>query len=235
MIVSIPEYKKIYHNKKYKVINEGIIDDFFDDEDNEEENDDSEFISSASAKELQKIYEPKILNILKYLDVQNFEIDYSKTPFLVDVYDHLYLSHKGLNKMGTLMFRFNKVFGNCNFTGNNLTDWSMFPFYIKGNCYANFNNIKNFDDAPIIDGRLIASKQNKKTQYPLTDENYRKFRDNGKVDENAVYIKSVDKFGSLQDINESDNFCSVKLENNITHRYKLDDVEYLGNIENLLL
>jgi hypothetical protein len=39
---------------------------------------------------------------------------------------------------------------------------------IKGNCYANFNNLKNFKGAPQILGKIYATKQNKKTEYPLT-------------------------------------------------------------------
>ena len=103
-----------------------------------------------------------------------------------------------------------------------------------GNCYANFNNLKNFNGVPTIKGKLIANKQNKKPNYPLTQINYDNFK-NKNITENSVYAIPVDRFGLLCSINEDNNFCIIQFDDNSKHKFKLNEVEYLGKLENLLI
>ena len=46
---------------------------------------------------------------------------------------------------------------------------------------------------------MIANKQNKKPKYPLTNDNYLKFKSN-QLHENDVYVIKNNKFGILYSI-----------------------------------
>lgn len=232
MIVSIPNYKIIKHNISSNVLNEGFFDDIAD-----EYFQDTYF--QEEGERLQKEYEEerkhKVEAILKQLDIlSNYDIICSGHGILVDIHDNLFLPNRGLNRFDTDLFKFNIVEGNCNFSNNNLTNWDFFPNIIKGNCYANFNNIKNFNGVPSIGGTIFAERQKKRTDYPLTQENYDKFKSN-KLTENSVYAIPVNRFGELYSICEEDNSCIVQFNNNTKQKFNLNQVEYLGNIENLLI
>jgi len=74
-------------------------------------------------------------------------------------------------------------------------------------------------------------KQKIKTQYPLTTENYIKYK-NHELSENAVYSLMYNDFGELTSINEDKGVCIIQFDNS-RKICKLDEVEYLGNIEDL--
>ena len=231
MIISIPENKIIKHNINIKKLNESFFDDDLFDTQDDLLND----IELKTQLEIENELKPKVERILQWLDVENYEINCTGNGILVDVHDHLFLPNKKLNhKLTNTLFKFNIVDGNCNFNNNNLTDWSLFPNEIKGNCFANFNNIKNFNGAPKVHGKIIANKQNKKTDYPLTQENYLHFQNN-EITENSVYAIPVNRFGELYSICEEDNSCIIKFKDNTKQKFNLNKVEYLGNIENLLI
>ena len=231
MIITVPEYKKIQHiSKKPSKLNESLFDDFDDDFDDE-----TDLLSkNISIKYEETELKPRVERILDEFDVENYEIKCTGNGILVDVHDNLYLPNKGLNKFDSYLFHFDVVEGSCNYTGNNLTDWSFFPYVIMGNCYANFNNLKNFNGVPVIKGKLIANKQNKKPNYPLTQINYDNFK-NKNITENSVYAIPVDRFGLLCSINEDNNFCIIQFDDNSKQKFKLNEVEYLGKLENLLI
>ena len=232
MIIRIPENKNIYYKHH---LNEGFFDDeFFDEIDTKDE------IGDELGRTLTKSYEeetlkPYVEKILKQLGVENFEITCTGNSIVsVDVHDHLYLPNKKLNNLSFTAFYFNKVDGNCNYNGNNLTDWKKFPKYIGGNLYANFNNLKNFEGSPIVTGNVIANKQNKKTDYPLTNDNYINFK-NYNITENSVFALPINKIGELYSICENDNTCIIEFKDKSRQKFKLNDIEYLGNLENLLI
>ena len=232
MIITVPEYKKIQHiSKKPSKLNESLFDDDFDDDFDDET---GILSSNISAEYEETELKPRVERILDELDVENYEIKCTGNGILVDVHDNLYLPNKGLNKFDSYLFHFDVVEGSCNYTGNNLTDWSFFPYVIMGNCYANFNNLKNFNGVPVIKGKLIANKQNKKPNYPLTQINYDNFK-NKNITENSVYAIPVDRFGLLCSINEDNNFCIIQFDDNSKHKFKLNEVEYLGKLETLLI
>ena len=235
MIISVPEYKKInkYNKRNISTLNESMFDDFDDDFDDILGDDDYVSTNISSEYEENEL-KPRVERMLNELDVDNYEIKCTGHGILVDVHDNLYLSNKGLNRMGMQLFKFNEVDGSCNMTGNNLSDWTVFPYIIHGNCYANFNNIKTFDGAPKVLGKMIANKQNKKPKYPLTNDNYLKFKSN-QLHENDVYVIKNNKFGILYSIQENVNTCIVKFNDNTKQKFNLNEVEYLGNIENLII
>ena len=231
MIITVPEYKKIQHiNKSKSKLNESLFDDDWEDI----HNDTGILAANISIEYEESELKPRVERILKELDVQNYEIECTGNGILVDVHDNLYLPNKGLNKFDSQLFHFNTVEGSCNYSGNNLTDWSFFPYVIMGNCYANFNNLKNFNGVPTIMGKLIATKQNKKPDYPLSQINYTNFK-NKNITENSVYVIPVNQFGLLCSVNEDNNFCIIQFDDNKKYKFKLDEVEYLGKLENLLL
>lgn len=224
MIVSIPENKKI---QKYSPLNES----FFTDIDDESQDYSEELSNNIKLMALQ----PVIEKTLEALDVHNFDIVVIDNYTIgVNVHGHLFLPNCNLAlKYNPKLFKFNVIDGDCNFSGNNLTDWSRFPNFIKGNCIANFNKLKSFDGAPDVLGEMYALKQRTKTKYPLNSVNYKKYI-NGELSENRVYIISANKYGNLLNINESKNNAAVKLENGLMGVYKLDDIVCLSNIDKLL-
>lgn len=231
MIIKVPNYKKLYEHH----LNESFFDDdlFADDED--------EVIGDEYGQKLTKQYEeetlkPYVEKILRQLDVENFEITTTGNGILsVDVHDNLYLPNRNLNNLTFTTFMFNNVDGDCNFNNNKLTDWSKFPLFVGGNLYANFNLLKNFQGVPQVNGKLFVNKQLKKPDYPLTQENYNKFLTYGKITENTVFALPVNKIGELYSICENDNSCIIKFKDNSRQKFKLNEVEYLGNLENLLI
>lgn len=231
MIVTVPTYKKIYptYNNKVRSLNESIFDD--DDVLDSDESQVSEIIYKDYEENTLK---PKVEHLLDELEVENYEIKCTGNGIYVDVHDNLYLSNKHLDRMGTLNFQFDYVEGSCNYTGNNLPDWALFPLIIGGNCYCNFNNIKDFNGVPTIHGKLIANKQNKKPKYPLTDENYRQYLSN-RLQENRVYSLKDNKYGTLMNINENQNYCIIKYDDETKQKCKLNEVEYISNLENLFI
>jgi hypothetical protein len=170
---------------------------------------------------------------LEFYDVLNYELECTGKGIMVDVHDHLYLPNKNLS--GFPGFKFRNVDGNCNFSGNKFTDFTQFPRRIAGNCMANLNYIKNFYGAPnYIGGNLLAGKQKVKPEYPLTKENYEKYlRD--ELLENRVYVISLDEYGQLQSINESENNCNILLDNGSMVTTDTKDVDCLESSIKLLL
>ena len=172
---------------------------------------------------------------LNYYGVMNYNIKAEGGNVLVDVEGNLYLSNKNLSDIR--LFKFDKVTGTCNMSGNEFTDFSCFPRYIGGDCIANFNYISDFTEAPKeIRGQLLAKKQKKGTykKYILSDENYRKYQE-GTLDENCVYLINEDKYGEIVSIDEELGLCNVMLvENEEIKPYKLDEVDCLAHVQNLL-
>jgi hypothetical protein len=160
MIYTIPKNKKINFNNKLYESDESLSDLFNDDDvfDLNNKMDGLEEIDGLVREEIAKQNLKKVENLLYTLGVENFELTVEKDLILVDVHDHLYLPNKHLNKFSKNLFKFNIVDGNCNFNNNNLTDWSFFPAIIKGNLYANLNNIKNFNNAPVVYGNIYATR-----------------------------------------------------------------------------
>lgn len=227
MIITVPESKKIYYDKENSLNenNNFMFDDILDDPEI-----DNVALDIAAAN-FYKMQKQHVIDVLTELDVHNYTITVSDYGIQVDVNNHLFLPNKKLNRFDGL-FHFGTVEGNCNFTGNNLTNWSMFPQVIYGNCMANFNNLKNFDGAPRnIKGKLFATKQNKKTEYPLTDENYRLYVNN-QFHENFVYSIRHKKFGELKSIHESNNTCVVEIEGK-KYTCMLNQVNFLGHADDL--
>jgi hypothetical protein len=96
--------------------------------------------------------------------------------------------------------------------------------------------ITDFTNCPItyIEGDLVAGNQKKvKTKYPLTKENYKLYME-GKLLENKVYVISKNEYGELLDINESQNTCSVLLQDNSILECLTSDVDCLESTYNLL-
>ena len=224
MIVSIPKNKILKHK-----LNESL----FDDDIFNMDNDLMDTLTDISTKEYEEEQLENVKKILNQLDVEGYELKCTGHGIQVDVHDHLFLPNKKLHRFNKPIFFFNIVDGDCNFSNNNLTNWYFFPKIIKGNCYANLNNIKNFNGAPIVQGKMIATRQNKRTDYPLTQENYIKHRDN--ITENSVYAIPVQRMGEIYSICEDDNSCIIKFKDKTRQKFKLNEIEYLGNIENLLI
>ena len=225
MIVRVPEYKHI---------NESFFDDIEDDLFDAGANADYNLQGIVNTKFEEDTIVPNVKHILDRWNVTDYDIECTGNGVIVNVNSNLYLPNKSLYKFSFNHWYFGTVEGDVYFTGNKLTSWKAFPQIIKGNCYANLNNIKNFKGAPNVEGKMVAAKQNVKTDYPLTQENYNK-RFSINVNENSVYVISKDKFGSLKDINEAKGYCVVKLENGEITKCKLNDVNCLDSITNILL
>lgn len=101
MIISVPEYKKInkYNKKNISTLNESMFDDFDDDFDDILGDDDYVSTNISSEYEENEL-KPRVERMLNELDVDNYEIKCTGHGILVDVHDNLYLSNKGLNRMG---------------------------------------------------------------------------------------------------------------------------------------
>lgn len=224
MIYTVPNSKKIYYN-----LNESIFDDNADIF-NDEVNNTLNILGTLTSYYERQI--PVVEQLLNQLDIFNYEIRATNQGLSVDVHNHLYLPNRNLNNIPFHLFYFNVVDGNVNMSGNNLTDWEKFPKYIKGNCYANFNLIKTFEGAPNVSGIMDARRQKKKTLYPLTNENYIKYM-NHTLDENDVYLIKYNQFGKLQSINENENKCVIKCEDNRYYKVKLNEVEYYKKLNEL--
>lgn len=235
MIITVPTYKQKFNKNKYIKLNESLFDDDIFGEDNDESSNDTLLNTIGKEYELNTL-KPRVERVLKQLSVENYEIICTGQGINVDVHDHLFLPNKKLNKLGiSSLFKFNTVDGDCVFTGNNLEDWSLFPRVIYGDCYANFNNIKTFDGAPYIYGDIIANKQNKKSTYPLTKETYDAIVNKSSITENTVYVIPANKKGELCSISERTNTCIVKFDDNTKQKVKLNEVEYIGDILNLII
>lgn len=220
MIIRVPKYKKI---------NESFFDDIDDDI--------SVDVSDVAGQTAIQIYEeetvkPMVEKLLNMWHVQHYTITCTGNGVVVDVNDDLNLSYKKLNQISFKYWGFGTVTGNVNYTGNKLANWDKFPREIKGSVYANNNYLKNFNNAPIIHGNIIASKQLCKSDYILTKQNY---LSSGSVTENSVYVISKNAYGELTGINEEKQYCTVKLQNDKHIKCKLDDVDCLDKITNLLV
>lgn len=230
MIITVPEHKKIYYSDipdtLYKPINES----FFDDPDDYID-DPYSSLRTDIIKNSEEQLVPRVEKILFQLNIPDYDINCTGNGIYVNIPDHLFLPNRGLNKYDWTLFRFGEILGDVNFSNNGLTNWNAFPTLIHGNCIANFNYIHNFYGAPTIEGRINMLKQKIKTQYPLTTENYIKYK-NHELSENAVYSLMYNDFGELTSINEDKGVCVIQFDNS-RKICKLDEVEYLGNIENL--
>lgn len=224
MIVRVPKSKFFT-----KSLNESFdTDDVFGDLDGSEDVE-AEAIDSY----VESIVKPKVTKVLSFLRVDDYELFTDNNLKVgVNVNNNLYLPNKDLEHIPFNLFYFNNVLGDCNYAGNSLTNWTKFPKYIAGNCYANFNKIKNFNGAPIVKGHVIASLQKTKTVYPLTQDNYDLFR-SGQLTENSVYAIPVNRFGSIYSIAESDNSCIIQFDDMSRQKFKLNEVEYIGSVEKL--
>lgn len=232
MIIRVPEHKKIYYSQVLKdnTLNEskgirGLNDLLGDDR--------MRSLRDKFQWEYVESLIPHAKEMLYYLDVTNYDIEVKFDGLVVNVNDHLFLPNRNLNVFKNEVFTFGEVKGNVNLSGNKLTDWTIFPKIIYGNCEAQYNFIKSFDGAPEVHGKMRADRQNKKPRYPLTDENYRLYCD-GQLTENYVYLLDENTIGKLKSINENDGTCIVSV-NGKNHVYDLDRVEYFGNIENLFI
>lgn len=233
MIITVPEYKKIYYNEVLenynKPLNEAKVFDVIKDmpKDNRKQ------LRQESLLNYIKSQIPVAERVLKQLDVFNYRLTPTLEGLFVDVDNNLFLPNKNLNTFDTDLFIFREVKGDVNFNGNDLTNWELFPRIIHGNCYAQFNYLKNFDGAPQVLGRMFANRQHKKPRYPLTQENYELYT-SGELSENTVYLIDEEKFGVLKSINEDLGTCSV-LSNGKIKLYNLDRVEYFGDIKDLFI
>ena len=222
MVISIPESKKI--NMNYKRLNESFV----DDEDEIETNLDDMIYSK-----IFKIQKPKVEEFLNNFGIKNYEIKLVDQDIIVDVNDNLYLPNVNLSKIyNGKLFKFGYVEGICNFSNNGLTDWSLFPKTIKGNLYANFNKIKDFEGVPQVYGHVYAEKQKTNTKYVLSDANYVEYKI-GTLLENKVHILSTDQYGELVSINESLDNALVKLLDGSTKQFRLNDIDCLAPLEKL--
>lgn len=83
-------------------------------------------------------FEKKVIDILNFLDIyDNYELIFKDIVY-INIHNHLSITNvKKLSQLINInICRFNEVDGDCNFSNNDLTDWSLFPLYIKGNCIA---------------------------------------------------------------------------------------------------
>ena len=233
MIITVPEYRKIYYNEVLenynKPLNEAKVFDII----KEMPKDSRKQLRKESLLNYIKSQIPVAERVLKQLDVFNYKLTPTLQGIFVDVDNNLFLPNKNLNTFDTNLFIFREVKGDVNFNGNKLTNWELFPRIIHGNCSAQFNYLKNFDGAPQVYGKMIADRQHKKPCYPLTQENYELYN-SGELSENSVYLIDEEKFGLLKSINEDLGTCSV-LSNGKIKLYNLDRVEYFGDIKDLFI
>ena len=204
MIITVPENKK-------------IVNEAFNFSKLKKNND--EFVNSQFNKIYEETLKDKVIQFLEYYNVQNYDIFATGNGLNVDVYDHLYLPNKNLREFK--LFKFNKVTGDCNLSGNKFTDFTQFPKYILGNCIANNNYIKNFKGIGLVKGELLACKQKVKTDYILNTDNYLKYKNN--LLECNVYVKPIDKIGKVVNI-LNENYCIVNINNNF-YKFKTNEVE----------
>ena len=229
MIISVPENKKL--QKGYSTINEALsfdVGDIF-------QEDIPEYDPTENSHS-EKIFINRAILLLKNLKIlHNYDIEYDNENIFVDIHDHLSLPNLRIELYLEKFpwFHFRTVDGDCNFSNCKLSNWEFFPTTIKGDCYANFNRIKDFNGVPNIEGDLFAEKQKTKCAYPLTLENYIKYK-NGTLLENKVHILSIDEYGEIVDINENKNYATIKFNDGTLERFKLNDIDCLESFANLL-
>ena len=233
MIITVPEYRKIYYNEVLENYNKPLNESKVFDIIGQMPNDRRKQLRDESV--LNGVIEriPFTERILMQWDVFNYRLEPTLKGLYVDVDNNLFLPNKNLYAFDTTMFIFREVKGDVNFSGNKLTNWEFFPRIIHGNCYAQFNYLKNFDGAPEVLGKMVADRQHKKPRYPLTDENYKLYT-SGELTENTVYLIDEEKFGVLKSINEDTGKCAVLLNGKVK-LYNLDRVEYFGNVKDLFI
>lgn len=222
MIVKVPSYKVI--KKCNEAFNFDTIDKIED-----------ELTSELKKQYVEKNDLPKVQKWLDYYGVINYDLTIESDGVHITVNSDLFLANCQLQSIPSyIMFDF--VNGNVNFSNNKLTSFRGFPRKICGNLIASYNMITDFTDCPItyLEGDLVAGNQKKvKTKYPLTKENYKLYME-GKLLENKVYVISKDEYGELLDINESQNTCSVLLQDNSILECLTSDVDCLESTYNLL-
>lgn len=233
MIITVPEYKKIYYNEVLENYNKPLNEAKVFDVIKEMPNDSRKQLRKESLLNYIKSQIPVAERVLKQLDVFNYTLTPTLEGIFVDVNNNLFLPNRNLNTYDTNLFIFREVKGDVNFNGNKLTNWELFPRIIHGNCYAQFNYLKNFDGAPQVFGKMIADRQHKTPRYPLTQENYELYN-SGELSENTVYLIDEERFGLLKSIDEDLGTCSV-LSNGTTKLYNLDRVEYFGDVKDLFI
>lgn len=233
MIITVPEYKKIYYNEVLENYNKPLNEAKVFDVIKEMPNDSRKQLRKESLLNYIKSQIPVAERVLKQLDVFNYTLTPTLEGIFVDVNNNLFLPNRNLNTYDTNLFIFREVKGDVNFNGNKLTNWELFPRIIHGNCYAQFNYLKNFDGAPQVFGKMIADRQHKTPRYPLTQENYELYN-SGELSENTVYLIDEERFGLLKSIDEDLGTCSV-LSNGKTKLYNLDRVEYFGDVKDLFI
>ena len=159
MIITVPEYRKVYYNEVLenynKPLNEAKVFDII----KEMPKDSRKQLRKESLLNYIKSQIPVAERVLKQLDVFNYKLTPTLQGIFVDVDNNLFLPNKNLNTFDTNLFIFREVKGDVNFNGNKLTNWELFPRIIHGNCSAQFNYLKNFDGAPQVYGKMIADRQ----------------------------------------------------------------------------
>lgn len=237
-IIKVPNNKKIQTltEKKNNLtqlpeLNEG----FFDDVEFEDEEDSHEVAMGAYEKIREENLVPEVKSWLQEYMVEDYEIKCTGHGIIVDVHNHLYLANqKLLNWPKT--FQFGVIDGNCNVANNRFSSWEGFPEVIQGDCIATFNRIIDFENSPHVNGTMFAEKQRVKTKYPLTNENYLKFK-NGELNERCTVIYvPTNEYAILTDIDNNKAtilFEGGSLKNNIIKKVPTNDIEIIDGLQYL--
>lgn len=141
----------------------------------------------------------------------------------VDVDGDVILYNMHISKIPACI-RFGKVTGDFIISSNDLETMEGLPVEVGGVLNIMKNKIKSFDGSTVKSCMALEGQPQKvKTDYPLTDENYKLFLQ-GELSENVVFVGDEKMRGILTNINERENIASVQLSENVTVRCSLDKV-----------
>ena len=237
-IIRVPKHKTIQKlsESKKEIQKQHLNEGFFDDANEEDLSDGHNELDDEFGKLREEREKEEVEKWLRQYSVNDAEIICTGHGIEVNVDNHLYLANLKLTELPTF-FTFNVIKGDCNLANNRFTSFKTFPRNIQGDCIATFNRIKNFDGAPNVIGTMFAEKQRVKTEYPLTDDNYREWRSS--IDEKCiVQIYPSNEYGILKNINESKHEATVLIEGGSfnpdkTVTVSMDDVEVINGIKYL--